>query len=123
MDIKENTHSRNVRQILNSKEGFIPALEWNLSHWFPQSEKRVQFIVKKKDFHGVVCIDVDYKSENVFIVGYADFNVNSVSQAILVHKSELIDFISNLKPNSAPHRAPQDNEVPNESRKQDSFFL
>lgn len=121
MEIQENDHSRKVRRILNSKFGFIPATEWNLRHWFPQNEYRVQFVINKKDFHGVICVDVDPKSADVFIVGYADFNTNGVSQRILVHQTELIDFIDNLKPILQPHRAPKEDEIPNDPTTQVSF--
>jgi hypothetical protein len=121
MDIQENNHSRKVRRVLNSKFGFVPVLDWNLNHWFPYSEERVQFVIRTKTFHGVVCIDVDPRGENVFIVGYADFDTNGVSTKILVHKDELIDFIDHLRPSSAPHRAPQCTTKPNDATEQVSF--
>jgi hypothetical protein len=122
MEIQENNHSRKVRRVLNSKFGFVPALDWNLQQWLPISEERVQFIIKTKTFHGVVCIDVDPISENVFIVGYADFDTNGVSTRILVHKDELIDFIEHLKPSTKPHRAPQDVSVPCDPTEKVSFL-
>ena len=123
MDIQENDHSRKVRRVLNSKFGLVPVLDWNLNHWFPISQERVQFVIRTKTFHGVICVDVDPKGENVFIVGYADFDHNGVATKILVHKDELIDFIEHLRPNSAPHRAPQGTEKPSNGMASRSFFI
>ena len=121
MDVQENNHSRNIKRILNNKPGFIPAIAWNMQHWFPYNNERVQFVIKTQTFHGVVCVDIDPKSVNVFIVGYADFATNGVAVKILIHQDELIDFISNLKSGDAPHRAPQDVEVPIDPTRRSSF--
>ncbi len=130
METTETNHSRKIRRILNSTEKACPALDWSLRSWLPIRDSRVQFIINTETFHGVICIDVDYKSSEVFIIGCVDFLTNIVSKSLLIHQSELVDFINVLDRNNkqvferivlAPHRAPKFDGSPNSPENEYSF--
>jgi len=122
MERQENNHSRNVRRILNSKLGLIPALDWNLTQWLPVNEMRVQFFMKSKTFHGIVCISKNPIAEKNFIVGFVDF-LNNEPVLEDIAEDKLLEYIDSINPSKIGYRAPKCKAEPSSTNeKQNSFF-